>query len=155
MTDSVPTQLTRRSVIGASAGAVFVAATPLAAFATPEEMQAAIRDVFGDRPLQEGRVTLTLPPIAENGYSVPLDVSVESPMTADDFVQRIAVFSPLNPVASLIRFDLGPRAGRASVSTRIRLAGTQTVLAVAETNTGALWTGAAKTVVTLAACIVL
>ena len=76
-------------------------------------------------------------------------------MTADDHVRQIAIFSPRNPIANVARFQLGPRAGRAAVATRIRLGGTQAVQAVAEMSDGSLWSGSAQTVVTLAACVVL
>ncbi len=105
--------------------------------------------------LNEGRVNFSLPPIAENGYSVSLDVEVESPMTEEDHVRRIMILSERNPVPTLAQFHLGPRAGIAKVSTKIRLAGTQTVLAIAEMSDGSLWSGTAATVVTLAACVVM
>jgi sulfur-oxidizing protein SoxY len=141
--------------VGAGAAVLTVAARPSTAHATPAEAQAAIAAAFGDRPLRIGRVALRLPPIVENGYSVPISIDVESPMTSTDHVRRIAVFSDRNPIATLVQFHLGPRAGRASVSTRIRLAGTQTVRVVAEMNDGSLWSAATETVVTLAACVIL
>ena len=145
--------LSRRRLLQASASAVFVSMIPGNASATVEEMQAAIRNVFGDRPINEGRVNLELPPLAENGYSVPLSVSVESPMTSEDYVKRVVVFSPLNPIAQIVSFNLGPRAGKAEVSTRVRLGGTQQVRAIAEMSDGSLWIGTATTLVTLAACV--
>ena len=147
--------VSRRRFLAAGAGTVFVAAFPLAVHAAPEDMQAAIREVFGDGEIREGRVSIKLPPIAENGHSVPITVSVDSPMTADDHVAEIGLFSPRNPVAHIAQFHLGPRAGRAEVATRIRLAGTQEVMAVARMSNGSLWSVARETVVTLAACVVL
>lgn len=145
----------RRQLLKWGAGAVLVSAMPVRAHATPDEMAAAREALFGDRPINEGRVNLKLPPISENGYSVPLRVSVESPMTPDDYVKQIAVFSPKNPLPDIARFHLGPQSGRAEVSTRIRLAGTQKLQAVAEMSDGSLWAGTAETVVTLAACVIL
>tara|TARA_R110000737_G_scaffold243179_2_gene254319 strand:+ start:1665 stop:2141 length:477 start_codon:yes stop_codon:yes gene_type:complete len=149
------TMLSRRALIRLGAGSVLIAVTPLPAFATPDQVKAAQLELFGNRIIREGRVTLKLPAIAENGYSVPFSVEVDSPMTEDDHVRQIAVFSPRNPIADVARFQLGPRAGRAAVATRIRLGGTQAVQAVAEMNDGSLWSGSAQTVVTLAACVVL
>ncbi len=147
--------LNRRCLILLGAGSVMAAAFPISSLAEPADLTRAQKLLFGDRQIRPGRVKLKLPAIAENGYSVPLSVDVDSPMTSSDHVRQIAIFSPRNPIADIVRFELGPRAGRASVSTRIRLGGTQTVEAVAELSDGSLWSGSAKTVVTLAACVVL
>lgn len=145
----------RRTLLKAGAGTALIAAFPVTALAAPEEMDKARKALFGDRPLNEGRVSLKLPPISENGFSVPLTVRVDSPMSSTDFVSQIALFSPRNPLPEIARFRFGPRSGRAEVSTRVRLGGTQIVQAVAEMNDGTLWVGTAETVVTLAACIIL
>ena len=145
--------LDRRRFLQAGAGAVLIATLPGTAAATPDEMKYAMKELFGDRPINEGRVTLKLPPLAENGYSVPLSVSVDSPMTMDDHVKRIVIFSPVNPIPKIVTFNLGPRSGKADVSTRVRLGGTQQVRAVAEMSDGTLWIGTATTLVTLAACV--
>lgn len=147
--------LSRRELLALGAGAVFVSVFPLAAQAAPEDMHSAIRAAFGDGEIKEGRVSIKLPPIAENGHSVPIAVSVDSPMTQGDHVTEIGLFSPRNPVPHIAQFHLGPRAGRAEMATRIRLAGTQELMAVARMNDGTLWSAARETVVTLAACVVL
>ena len=154
MRQSKPASLHRRDVIRTGAGVFMLTALPISASATPETMQATIRSVFGTRPITEGRVALKLPPIAENGNSVSLRISVDSPMTEADHVKQIAVFSPANPLPNIARFVLGARAGRAEIGTRIRLADTQTVRAIAEMNDGSLWSGTAATLVTLAACAI-
>ncbi len=147
--------VTRRALLAGGTGLVIVSALPVTGHATPEQARAAITALFGETPITEGKVTLKLPPIAENGYSVPLSVKVDSPMTDADHVRRIAVISERNPVATAVQFHLGPGAGRAEVSARMRLAGTQTVQAIAELSDGTLWSGTAKTVVTLAACVIM
>jgi len=147
--------LTRRGLLAAGAGTVFISAFPFPAHAAPEDMKAAIRKAFGEGELRDGRVSINTPPIAENGYSVPITVTVESPMSEDDHVREIGLFSPRNPVAHMAHYYLGPRAGRAEIATRIRMAGTQDVMAVAKMNDGTLWSAARETVVTLAACVVL
>lgn len=144
----------RREVLAGGATLVAVALVPLAARAEPEDADAAATSLFGDRTINEGRVTLALPPISENGYSVPLAVEVESPMTPQDHVLRVAIFSEENPLPDVARFELGPRAGRARVQTRIRLGKSQKVRAVAEMSDGSLWGTASFSIVTLAACVV-
>lgn len=121
--------------------------------ATPAAMQDAIRQVVGTAPITPGKVKLELPPLVENGNAVPLVVSVESPMTAADHVRAIHVFTEKNPQPSVVSVRLGPRAGRASLSTRMRLADTQTVVAIAELSDGSFWSDRADVVVTLAACL--
>jgi len=121
--------------------------------ATPAAMQEAIRKAVGPASVITGKVKLELPPLVENGNAVPLAVSVESPMTAADHVRAIHVFTEKNPQPEVVSFRLGPRAGRAGVATRIRLADTQTVIAICELSDGSFWSGSADVVVTLAACL--
>jgi sulfur-oxidizing protein SoxY len=121
--------------------------------ATPAAMQEAIRQVVGSARVDPGKVKLELPPLSENGNAVPLTVSVESPMTEADHVRAIHVFTEKNPQPGVVSFHLGPRAGRARVATRIRLADTQTVTAISELSDGSFWSASADVVVTLAACL--
>jgi sulfur-oxidizing protein SoxY len=133
-------------------GMVVVATTPACA-AEPTTMEAAIRAFVGEAQVQRGRVKLEIPVLVENGNAVPLTVSVESPMTAGDFVKTIAVFNQKNPQPNVGTFHLGPRAGRASVAMRIRLATTQTITAVAQLSDGSFWSDSVDVLVTLAACL--
>jgi sulfur-oxidizing protein SoxY len=147
---------TRRDFLKAAGGAVAVAAlvsVPEPAGATPATMRAAIEAVVGSARVTPGRLTLELPPLVENGNTVSLVVSVESPMTPVEHVKAIHVFTEKNPQPEVVSFHLGPRAGRARVATRIRLADTQTVTALAELSDGSFWSGSAAVVVTLAACL--
>ena len=121
--------------------------------ATPATMQEAIGKVAGSGRVQPGRVKLEIPPLSENGNAVPLTIKVESPMTETDHVRAIHVFTEKNPQPEVVSFHLGPRAGRASVATRIRLADTQSVVAIAEMSDGSFWSDRADVVVTLAACL--
>jgi sulfur-oxidizing protein SoxY len=123
------------------------------AHATPEAMEEAVRKLTGGVPLQSGRVGLVIPPLVDNANAVALTVTVESPMTPDDYVTAIHVFTEKNPLPNVVSAYLGPRAGRATVSTRIRLADTQTVTAVAAMSDGTFWSAGAHVVVTLAACL--
>jgi sulfur-oxidizing protein SoxY len=135
---------------GLGLGAV-IAVKP--ARATPAAMQEAIRKVVGSAPVNPGKVKLELPPLIENGNTVPLAVTVENPMTETDHVRAVHVFTEKNPQPNVASFHLGPRAGRASVATRIRLADSQTVVAICELSDGSFWSAKADVVVTLAACL--
>jgi sulfur-oxidizing protein SoxY len=139
--------------VGATAAALASAVAVEPARATPVAMQEAIRKVVGTARVSPGRVKLDLPPLSENGNTVPLAVSVESPMTEADHVRAIHVFTEKNPQPDVVSFRLGPRAGRARVATRIRLADTQTVVAISELSDGSFWSASADVVVTLAACL--
>jgi sulfur-oxidizing protein SoxY len=148
---------TRRDVLidaGRLAGTLGLLLTvaPAPSRATPEAMTAAVRRVVGEAALRSGRVKLDLPPLIENGNSVSMTVTVESPMTAADHVKAIHVFNEKNPQPNVISVRLGPRAGRARFSTRIRLADSQKVLAIAEMSDGSFWSEEADVVVTLPAC---
>jgi sulfur-oxidizing protein SoxY len=123
------------------------------ASATPAMMLAAIRGVVGEASLRKGKVKLDLPPLIENGNAVPMTVSVESAMTEADHVKAIHVFNEKNPQPHVVSVQLGPRAGKAVISTRIRLADSQTVIAIAELSDGSFWSDEADVVVTLAACL--
>ncbi len=116
-------------------------------------LEEAVRKVVGNSPARPGRVKLDLPPLIENGNSVPLTVSVESPMTATDHVRAIHVFTEKNPQPNVISAFLGPRAGRARLATRARIADTGTVIAVAQMSDGSFWSDRVEVVVTLSACL--
>jgi sulfur-oxidizing protein SoxY len=145
---------TRRDILRGAAGIALVSVLPVhEARATAASMQAAIKKVVGDKPLRKGKVTLEVPPIVENGNTVSLDVSVESPMTVEDYVKAIHVFNEKNPQPNVISARFGPRAGQAKVSTRIRLADSQTVRAIAEMSDGTFWSDEVEVIVTIAACL--
>jgi sulfur-oxidizing protein SoxY len=144
--------LTLSARLAAGAGLVSIVAIEPAG-ATPEALQGAIAEVVGDATLRQGRVTLDLPPLVENGNAVPLTVSVDSPMSEADHVKAIHIFNEKNPQPYVLTARLGPRAGRSRVSTRIKLADAQRVVAVAEMSDGSFWTASADVIVTIAACV--
>ena len=145
---------TRRAVmLGGLAGSLAATIRLEPAQATPERMRAAIRNVVGEASIRKGRVDLEVPPLVENGNTVSLAVSVDSPMTATDYVKSIHVFNEKNPQPNVIGIHLGPRAGKASVATRIRLADSQKVVAIAQMSDGSVWSGQVDVIVTLAACV--
>jgi sulfur-oxidizing protein SoxY len=145
---------TRREMLAATAGAglaAFVRLEP--ACATPASMKDVIHNVIGEAPVKKGKVKIDVPPLVENGNTVALSIEVESPMTEADHVKAIHVFNELNPLPNVFSARLSPRAGRAHVATRFRLADTQTVVAIAEMSDGTFWQASADVVVTLQACL--
>jgi sulfur-oxidizing protein SoxY len=157
MNDDARKATRRRFLIDAAALAGSLGAglslTVTPAAATPDTMRAAVKRVVGEGALRRGKVKLDLPPLVENGNVVPLTVSVDSPTTSTDYVKAVHVFNEKNPQPNVISAYLGPRAGRASLSTRIRLADTQTVTAIAELSDGSFWMDSVQVIVTLAACV--
>ena len=151
MDERSPDPPTRRLVLLA-AGGIGVARLVRPAAATPAAMEAAIRALVGEATVEHGKVKLELPPIVENGNTVPLTVTVDSPMNEADHVSGIHIFNEKNPQPYIASFDLGPRAGKAVVSTRVRLADSQQVVAIARLSDGSFWSDSADIVVTLAAC---
>lgn len=143
----------RRWLLGAGGVLGWLFVRPASATPAPAELQAAIDAYTGGAQVRAGKVTLEIAALVENGNVVPVTVVVDSPMTVADHVTRIALFNERNPERDVARFRLGPRAGRARVSTRIRLATSQRLVAVAALADGTWWSGAADVVVTLAACI--
>lgn len=117
------------------------------------QLQDAVRAWAGGTPVQSGRVQIDIATLVDNGNTVPLGVRVDSPMTPADHVVAIAVFNERNPQADVLRCQLGPRAGQAQVSTRIRLATTQKLTAVARMSDGSCWQQTVEVIVALAACL--
>jgi sulfur-oxidizing protein SoxY len=121
--------------------------------ATPDTMKAAIDKVVGSATITKGKIAIDIPPLVENGNVVPVTITVDSPMTKDSYVKALHLFNERNPLPNVISVTLGPRAGKAAISTRIRLADAQKVVAIAEMSDGAFFTESADVIVTLAACV--
>lgn len=157
MTDISPLDFlspTRRQFLVTVTGlAATMAAAPAFAQSSPAAMSAAIVKVTGGAKVQTGKVKLDVPPLSENGNAVAMSVAVDSPMTATEYVKAIHVFTEKNPQPNVISIQLGPRAGVAGIQTRIRLADTQTVVAIAEMSDGSFWQDSGDVVVTLGACL--
>ena len=126
--------------------------SPSFVFAKKEDADEAIRKITGNAKIQEGRVTLTIPPLVENGNLVVLKVSVDSPMTVNDYVKAIHVIAEGNPLPNIFTAYLTPRSGTANITTRVRLADSQRVWAIVQMSNGSFWQGWAETSVTLSAC---
>lgn len=153
MTDVNPA-LTRRGILAAAGSTVLsgLASRLHPAHANTTSVQEAIKNRLGDRPLQKGRIQLELPLIAPDGNTVPLSFSVESPMTPEDYVEAVYVLAEKNPWPEVMTFHFTPRSGKAEVSTRIRLAMTQNVMAVAQMSDGSAYMAETFVKVLIAGC---
>ena len=150
------------SALGLCAGVAHAQLKPLGFYATAPAARAepisdaaiaAIDDLLRGRSPSSGRVTLTMPKLAENGLSVPLVASVDSPMSATNYVQSLHIIAPANPIATVTRVHFTARSGVAYLSTRVRLADTQSVLGFAQLSDDSIWTGKAHVIVTLGGCL--
>jgi sulfur-oxidizing protein SoxY len=147
---------TRRDFLGLAGTAAMVGTVPIVTLrplsATPATLNTAIRNVVGEAQVQMGKVKIDIPPLVENGNTVPMTVSVTSPMTGTDYVKSIHVFNEKNPLPNVGNFYIGAFAGRAQIATRIRLADSQKVVAIAHMSDGSFWSASTEVIVTLAAC---
>ena len=145
----------RRLLIAAGQGGAVVATMTLlpgrlrAEFPTIDE---AIKAVTGDATPTEGRIVLTLPQIAENGNTVPIEISVDSPMSDTDYVKSIHIFADGNPNPNVATYNFTPACGEARCATRIRLAKTQNIIAIAEMSRGDLYMAKSEVKVTIGGC---
>ncbi len=162
MSDTKPAIRANRRQVLAAAGAV-AAGAGLPALATPParaqiqsnpaQLGMAIRKVAGSAEVKTGKVKLEVPPLSENGNSVTMTVTVDSPMTPKDYVKAIHVLSEKNPQPNVISVTLGPRAGSPTIQTRIRLADSQDIVAIAELSDGTFWQDSGNVIITLGACL--
>ena len=144
----------RRSLlVAAAAMPLSVVASRIAFAQLPDDLAKAVNQYTGGKPIRTGRVQFEIASIVENGNSVPVTVSVDSPMSASEYVKSIAIFNEKNPQRDVMVAKLGPRAGKARVSTRIRLATSQKLVAVAEMSDGSYWSHPVEVIVALAACL--
>jgi sulfur-oxidizing protein SoxY len=144
----------RRDLLAAGAGAgLALLALVRPAAATPAEMAAAINSFTGGVKPQEGKVTFDVAQLIDNGNAVAVTITVDSAMTTADHVSAIAIFTERNPQTDVAVFTLGPRAGKAEIATRIRLATSQRLLAVARLSDGSYWSHGVDVIVALAACV--
>ncbi len=146
----------RRSLlVGLGAGGLAVIGmtlVPRAVLADADMMAAAIKERIGDTATQDGRVGLELPQIAENGNTVPISFEVDSPMSESDYVKAVHVFAEKNPLPNVATFHFTTRSGKARASTRMRLAKTQNIVAVAEMSDGSVYMAKTEVKVTIGGC---
>ena len=137
-----------------TAGIAAVAAiiAPRMAFASANDVAAEIKKLYGEKKPESGRIKLDVPQIAENGLVVPINIEVESPMTAADYVKSVHVFAEGNPLPGVVSYKFMPEAGKAAASTRMRLAQTQHIVVLAEMSDGKLFSTRAEVKVTIGGC---
>jgi len=165
MTDKRTENLTTRRTVLAGAGSLAgaglasgfgfaaISVTQAQIQASPAALALAIHKIAGEAPVKPGKVKLDMPPLSENGNSVSVTVTVDSPMTRASHVKAIHVVTEKNPQPYVISARLGPRAGQANISTRMRLSDTQMVVAIAELSDGSFWSDSKTVIVTLGACL--
>jgi sulfur-oxidizing protein SoxY len=150
-----PSKISRAELLAAAAagglGAVFVSLVPMSAEATPEDVKTWLQKTLPGT-YQQGKITISAPPIAENGNTVPIGISVDSPMTDQSYVKTIALAADGNPLPGVAVIHLTPANGQANVNFRIRLAQTQSIHAVAEMSDGSLYTASQVIKVTIGGC---
>jgi len=145
--------ITRRQIFGLTAGAAAVLALkPQLSFASTDETEAAIKAFTGGATPTEGTVSLDTPEIAENGNTVPVGVSVDSPMTDDNYVESVLILADGNPNPAVATFHFTAMSGAADAKTRISLAKTQNVIAVAKINDGSTYIDRKEVKVTIGGC---
>lgn len=146
--------LSRRGLLVAAGGlaAVGIALTPIDAAATPEALAALVRKLAGGAEVKTGRVILKVPQIAENGNTVPLTVAVDSPMSGTDHVKAVHVLADGNPSPEVASFIFSLMSGKVEVQTRMRMAKTQTVVAIAQMSDGTIFSSQAEVKVTIGGC---
>ena len=143
----------RRFLAIAALGAVVARSGAARAQLAVQPLEPLIAKVTGGAAVSAGRVTLEIPRLADNGHAVPLKITVASPMTEREFVKTIHVLSERNPRPHVAAFHLNPHCGRAEVSTRVRLNGSQRVTVLAGMSDGTWWSGSAEVEVTETACL--
>jgi len=139
--------LTRALLFGVS-----LCLQPLLALAKKPEALEAIQKIIGSNALNEGKVKLVLPPLIENGNLVVLKVGVDNPMTEQNYVKAIHIIAEGNPLPNVFSAYLTPRSGAANITTRVRLAESQKVWAIAQLSDGSFWQSSVQTMVTTSAC---
>jgi sulfur-oxidizing protein SoxY len=146
--------ITRRAALAVGAGAVTltVVGWSQGARAAAKEASDEVAKFTGGKDAAKGKITIELPEIAENGNTVPLTVSVDAPMTAEDYVSDVLVVSEGNPNPGVVRFHFTPLSGKAEAQTRIRLAATQNIVVVAKTSKGEFYTAQNQVKVTIGGC---
>ncbi|MFN3892705.1 MAG: thiosulfate oxidation carrier protein SoxY [Beijerinckiaceae bacterium] len=145
-------QSKRQFLRTAGIAAIAAVIAPRLASASPAEVAAEIKKLYGDKKLEAGRIKLDVPQIAENGLVVPINVEVESPMSATDFVKSVHVYAEKNPLPHVVSYRFTPESGKAAASTRMRLAETQDIVVVAEMSNGQLFTTKSEVKVTIGGC---
>lgn len=150
---SPPTPARRRLLLQAGAAAAVQVLVRPASAEDAAALATLVAQFAGAQKVRPGRVKLDIAQMVDNGNVVPTRITVDSPMSAAEHVTEIALFNEKNPQREVLRVQLGPRAGRADVATRIRLATSQQLVALARMNDGSVWSGSVDVIVITAACL--
>jgi sulfur-oxidizing protein SoxY len=147
----IPT-FNRRQTLALGAGAMSAATFGAVPALAKNDAEEAIKKFTGGKTPVQGKIKLDLPEIAENGNTVPMTVTVESPMTEQSYVSEVLIVADENPRSGVVMFHFSPASGVAEANTRIRLAATQDVIAVAKMNDGSFYTASKQVKVTIGGC---
>lgn len=153
MTNPKPQLISRRQILSKAAQLSLLSMVAPVIWAKPEDQAQAIQKAFGEAPIQQGRVNIVMPTLAENGNSVRMTIDVDSPMSEQDYVESIHVFSEANPLPNVASYFFTPDSGKASIEGRIRLNDSQHITAIAKMSDGSLWMDSTAITVTIAACV--
>lgn len=148
-------KINRREALALSGGAAVLAMMGFSAsvaYASTEDTDKAIMDFTGGKTPEKGKITLTAPEIAENGNTVPISINVESAMAGDDLVQSVIILADGNPNPAVATFNFTEASGAAAATTRMRLAKTQNVVAVAKMADGSVYMDKKQVKVTIGGC---
>ena len=144
---------TRRDTLKACAvGALAAALAPQLAHADAAAVEAEIKKLYADKKTSDGKIKLDVPQIAENGLVVPINVEIESPMSATDYVKSVHIWADGNPSPGIVSYGFTPACGKASAATRMRLAQTQNIICIAEMSNGSLYSTKSEVKVTIGGC---
>ena len=152
---NIASRPSRRAFAIGAAAAVAAAALPVDRALAQDQVQAwelAVRKILGEAKPIDGKITVELPEIAENGNTVPFSISVDSPMTDKDHVKAIHIVATANPQPGVATFRLSPLSGKAAVASRMRLQRTQDVVAIAELSDGRFLIAKRAVKVTIGGC---
>ncbi len=149
---NIRSQTRRQAMLLGGAAALAAVLAPQMAIADVKAVEAEIKKLYGEKKAESGKIKLDVPQIAENGLVVPVEVSVESPMSDADYVKAVHVFADGNPQAQVVSYMFSPSCGKAQAATRMRLAQTQNIVCIAEMSDGKLFTASAEVKVTIGGC---
>ncbi len=148
----VQTKTRRQALLMAGAAAFAAVLAPRMAFADVKAVEDEIKKLYADKKMEQGKIKLDVPQIAENGLVVPITVEIDSPMTEADYVKAVHVFADGNPLPGIVSYRFTPECGKASASARMRLAQTQNIICIAEMSNGTLFSAKAEVKVTIGGC---
>jgi sulfur-oxidizing protein SoxY len=117
-----------------------------------EQVAKILKDLFGDRPIRRGQLSLDMPAVAEDGRIVPVIIESPLPMKPDNYIKAVHLIVDHNPDPHLAAYHLTPAIGSLAIQTRIKMKRTTWVRAILETSTGDVWANYAHVIVSLNGC---